>query len=346
MQILLTGGTGYIASHTAVVLIEAGYNVVLYDNLSNSHADVIKRLQTITGQLIPFIQGDVRNTELLFQTLKQHNIDAVIHFAGLKAVGESIDKPIDYYDNNVGGTISLLQSMRATNVTSLIFSSSATVYGEPQYLPLDEDHPISATNPYGRSKLYIEEILADMVVSTRNIELNTEAWRITNLRYFNPVGAHRSGLIGEDPDDIPNNLMPYIAQVAAGKLPRLNIFGNDYNTPDGTGVRDYIHVMDLAEGHLAALNQLNSLPADKSTLQTYNLGTGTGYSVLDMVQAFEQASGQPIPYTITDRRAGDIATCYAIADKAKADLGWNATRTLEDMCESTWKFQKSLTTNI
>jgi len=347
MQVLLTGGTGYIASHTAVILIEAGYNVVLFDDLSNSHEDVVNRIHTITGQSPAFIQGDVRNTELLSQALKKYNVDAVIHFAGLKAVGESIEKPIDYYDNNVAGSISLFQSMRAANVKTLIFSSSATVYGVPQYLPLDEEHPVSATNPYGRSKLYVEEILADIIFSAHTTALNNAVeWRVANLRYFNPVGAHESGLIGENPNDIPNNLMPYIAQVAAEKLPNLKIFGNDYNTPDGTGVRDYIHVMDLAEGHLAALNHLYSLPTDNSTLQTYNLGTGTGYSVLDMVQAFEQASNQSIPYTITDRRPGDIAICYAEANKAKTVLGWKATRTLEDMCASTWHFQQTLSSNV
>jgi UDP-glucose 4-epimerase len=341
MKILLTGGTGYIASHTALVLAEAGHEVILYDNLSNSNLSVVDRLVTITGQNYIFIRGDVRDTELLSRTLKQYNIDAVIHFAGLKALGESIEKPIDYYDNNICGTISLLQSMQASNVKNLVFSSSATVYGNPQYLPLDEEHPITANNPYGRSKLYIEEMLGDVVLSTQLTSVNTAGWCVTNLRYFNPVGAHESGLIGEDPNGIPNNLMPYIAQVAAGKLPHLNIFGGDYNTPDGTGVRDYIHVMDLAKGHLAALNNLNIQVTDNSTLQTYNLGTGTGYSVLDMVKAFELASGRHIPIIIRERRLGDIATCYANADKAKSELGWKATETLENMCKSTWHYQQS-----
>ena len=346
MQILLTGGTGYIASHTAVVLIEAGHNVILYDNLSNSHVDMVNHLQTIIGQRLIFIEGDVRNTKLLSQILEQYKIEVVIHFAGLKAVGESTQIPIAYYDNNIGGTISLLKSMRATGVNNLVFSSSATVYGDPEYLPLNENHPVSATNPYGRSKLYVEEMLADIVVSNQKIGVNTKAWRIINLRYFNPVGAHTSGLIGENPGDVPNNLMPYIAQVAAGKLPQVNIFGNDYNTPDGTGVRDYIHVMDLAEGHLSALNHLNSQPNERSIIQTYNLGTGAGYSVFDMIHAFEQISGQDIPYIITDRRPGDIASCYADASKANNVLGWKAIRSLEDMCKSTWHFQQTLRTNV
>jgi UDP-glucose 4-epimerase len=292
---------------------------------------VLDRLQTITGKRFSFIEGDVRDTARLEQTLKADSIDAVIHFAGLKAVGESVEKPIEYYDNNIVGTVSLLKAMRAAEVKTLVFSSSATVYGDPQYLPLDEEHPSSATNPYGRSKLHIEEMLADVAKSDAS-------WRIVCLRYFNPVGAHDSGLIGEDPNDIPNNLMPYIAQVASGKLPKLNVFGNDYNTSDGTGVRDYIHVMDLAEGHSAALRFL----ANHTGWYAINLGTGTGYSVLEMAKAFEAASQQPVPYAIASRRAGDIASCYAKAEKAKELFGWQATRTLEDMCESTWKFQNSL----
>ena len=329
MNILLTGGTGYIGSHTATVLAAAGHRVVLYDNLCNSSADVVDRLEEITGQRMPFIEGDVRDVGLLTDTLKQHDIDSVIHFAGLKAVGESVEKPIEYYANNVQGTINLLQAMREAGVKQLVFSSSATVYGDPQYLPLDEEHPTSATNPYGRSKLQIEEILADVAKS------DTE-WRIACLRYFNPVGAHESGLIGEDPNDIPNNLMPFVAQVAVGKLPRLNVFGDDYPTEDGTGVRDYIHVMDLAEGHLAALEYLQQAPG----WHAINLGTGQGYSVLDMVKAFERSSGRPVPYVITDRRPGDIATCYALPDKARRLLGWEASRGLEDMCGSTWQFQR------
>jgi len=334
MNILLTGGMGYIGSHAAVVLTEAGHKVVLYDNLSNSKSTVLDRLETITGKRLTFIEGDVRDTPKLKQTLADHKIDSVIHFAGLKAVGESVEKPIDYYENNVTGTISLLRAMHTANIKNIVFSSSATVYGDPQYLPLDEQHPTSATNPYGRSKLQIEEILADVAKSDPE-------WRILCLRYFNPVGAHGSGLIGEDPNDITNNLMPYIAQVASGKLPHLNIFGDDYNTKDGTGVRDYIHVMDLAEGHLAALNQLDKLQTDSGHLKTYNLGTGTGYSVLEMVQAFEQVSGKTIPYQITNRRPGDIATCYAKVDNSNQQLNWRAKRGLDEMCHSTWNFQKN-----
>jgi UDP-glucose 4-epimerase len=329
MNILLTGGTGYIGSHTATVLAEAGHRVVLYDNLSNSSADVVDRLEEITGQRMPFVKGDVRDVALMTDTLKRHEIDSVIHFAGLKAVGESVEKPIEYYGNNVQGTINLLEAMRDAGVKTLVFSSSATVYGDPQYLPLDEAHPTSATNPYGRSKLQIEEILADVAVSDPE-------WRITCLRYFNPVGAHDSGLIGEDPNDIPNNLMPFVAQVAVGKLPRLNVFGDDYPTPDGTGVRDYIHVMDLAEGHLAALEHLQQATG----WHAINLGTGQGYSVLDMVKAFERSSGREVPYAITDRRPGDIATCYALPEKARKILGWQARRGLEEMCDSTWNFQR------
>jgi UDP-glucose 4-epimerase len=330
-RVLLTGGMGYIGSHTAVVLAEAGHEVVLFDNLCNSKVSVLDRLETIIGKRLPFIEGDVRDTDKLEGALKARKIDAVIHFAGLKAVGESVEKPIDYYDNNVTGSISLLKAMRVADAKTLVFSSSATVYGDPQYLPLDEVHPTSSTNPYGRSKLQIEEILADVAKSDAS-------WRIACLRYFNPVGAHGSGLIGEDPSDIPNNLMPYIAQVARGKLPKLNVFSDDYDTKDGTGVRDYIHVMDLAEGHNAALDFLEH----ETGWHAINLGTGTGYSVLEMVKAFEAASKQAVPYHVTVRRAGDIASCYAKAEKAKQKLGWQATRTLEDMCASTWKFQGNL----
>lgn len=320
---------GYIGTHTAVVLTEAGFDVVLYDNLSNSKRSVLDRLETITGVQLPFIEGDVLDTIRLEQTLNDHNIDAVIHFAGLKSVGESVDKPIDYYENNVTGTISLLKAMCATSTRTLVFSSSATVYGEPEYLPLDEQHPTSATNPYGRSKLQIEEILADVSKSDLN-------WHISCLRYFNPVGAHYSGLIGEDPNDIPKNLMPYITRVASGSLPYLNVYGNDYATADGTGVRDYIHVMDLAQGHTSALYYLKH----QAGFHLFNLGTGKGCSVLEMIKAFEQVSGKSIPYQITARRAGDVATCYAKADKAAIDMGWKATQTLQEMCASTWNFQK------
>jgi len=330
MNIMLTGGMGYIGSHTAVVLTEAGHKVVLYDNLSNSKPTVLDRLEAITGKQLTFTEGDVRDTPILEQTLTHHKIDVVIHFAGLKAVGESVEKPIEYYENNVTGTVSLLRAMHTTSIKNIVFSSSATVYGDPQYLPLDERHPTSATNPYGRSKLQIEEILADVAKSDPE-------WRIACLRYFNPVGAHESGLIGEDSNDIPNNLMPYIAQVASGKLPYLSIFGNDYDTKDGTGVRDYIHVMDLAEGHKSALDFLKN----HTGWHAINLGTGTGYSVLEMVQTFEQVSGKSIPYQVASRRAGDIATCYAKVDNSNQQLNWRAKRGLVEMCRSTWDFQKN-----
>ena len=331
MNILLTGGAGYIGSHAAVVLSEAGHQVVILDNFCNSHRSVLERLVKILGKAIPFVEGDVRDTAVVKKVLQDYQIDAVMHFAGLKAVGESVQNPIDYFDNNVGGTVSLLQAMRATNIKTFVFSSSATVYGAPQCLPLDENHPTQATNPYGRSKLHIEEMLADIVVSDAS-------WNIACLRYFNPVGAHASGLIGEDPNGIPNNLIPYIAQVASGKLAYLNVYGNDYDTLDGTGVRDYIHVIDLAEGHLAALSFIKQ----QSGLHVYNLGTGKGSSVLDMVKAFEEVSGKSIPLKVTTRRVGDVAICYAKVDKASLDLSWNAIRNLQQMCSSTWNFQKNL----
>jgi UDP-glucose 4-epimerase len=330
MNILLTGGTGYIGSHTAVVLTEAGHRVVLYDNLCNIQASVIESLRVITNQQLPFIEGNVCDTALLTSTLKTHEIDAVVHFAGLKAVGESVQSPIDYYDNNVGGSISLLKAMRTCNIKTLVFSSSATVYGAPLYLPLDEKHRTEATNPYGRSKLYIEAMLADVVASD-------SSWHVACLRYFNPVGAHTSGLIGENPKGVPNNLMPYIARVASGQLPYLHVYGDDYDTPDGTGIRDYVHVMDLAQGHVAALDFLKQ----QLGFHTFNLGTGKGSSVLEIVRAFELASGNSIPIQITTRRAGDVAACYAKVDKATVNLGWKATLTLDDMCTSTWKFQKN-----
>jgi UDP-glucose 4-epimerase len=331
MNILLTGGAGFIGSHAAVVLTEAGHQVVIMDNFCNSHRSVLERLAKILGKTVPCIEGDIRDTALIKNTLKDYQIDAVIHFAGLKAVGESVQKPIEYFDNNVGGTISLLQAMRATNIKTLVFSSSATVYGAPQYLPLDENHPTHAINPYGRSKLHIEEMLADVVASDAS-------WHIVCLRYFNPIGAHESGLIGEDPNGMPNNLMPYLAQVALGKLPYLNVFGNDYDTPDGTGVRDYIHVMDLVEGHLAALSFIKQ----HSGLNIFNLGTGKGISVLEMAKTFEEVSCKSISLKVTARRSGDVATCYAKVDKSNADLSWKATRTLQEMCGSTWNSQKNL----
>ena len=328
MNILLTGGTGYIGSHTAVVLTQLGHKVVLFDNLSNSSEWVVRRLEQITEVKTPFIKGDVRDSELLLNTLKNYGIDAVIHFAGLKSVGESVNQPIEYYANNVQGTIVLLQAMQSAGVKNLVFSSSATVYGEPKYLPLDERHPTSATNPYGRSKLHIEEMLNEIAKSDND-------WRIACLRYFNPVGAHESGLIGENPRGVPNNLMPYIAQVAAGLRTELNVFGGDYPTKDGTGVRDYIHVIDLAEGHAAALTYLSKATG----YQAINLGTGNGYSVFDMVNAFEKASGCKIPYKVVARREGDVAACYADPGKARELLSWSAKRGLEDMCASTWRFK-------
>lgn len=331
MKVLLAGGTGYIGSHTAVVLSQLGHEVVLYDNLSNSRDGVLKKLAKITGRHFPLVRGDVRDTELLRNTLASHGIDTVIHFAGLKALGESVVKPIDYYANNVQGTISLLQAMQAQQVKTLVFSSSATVYGQPQYLPLDENHPTGATNPYGRSKLHIEEMLSDAASSDAD-------WRIASLRYFNPVGAHESGLIGENSNGVPNNLMPYIAEVAAGQRSELRVFGEDYPTPDGTGVRDYIHVMDLAEGHAAALKFLNHA----SGWHAINLGTGKGCSVLEMVRAFEKVSSRKVPYTVHARRVGDVAACYANPTKAAELLNWKATRTVDEMCASTWQFQQTV----
>ena len=330
-NVLLTGGAGYIGSHTAVALAAAGHRVVVYDNFSNSEPAAVQRLAQVLGAPVVVIEGDVRDTALLQRTLLEQKIDAVIHFAGLKAVGESVLKPVDYYANNVQGAISLLQAMQGAGCTTLVFSSSATVYGDPHYLPIDEAHPTRATSPYGRCKLHIEEILSDLSVAD-------PSWRLAALRYFNPVGAHASGLIGENPNGIPNNLMPFVAQVAVGKLPQLNVFGNDYDTPDGTGVRDYIHVMDLAEGPLAALKFLMQHPG----LHTFNLGTGRGYSVLEMIKAFEAASGKPVPYTVAPRRAGDIASCYASVEFSAQTLNWRATRSLKDMCESSWKFQQNI----
>lgn len=333
MNILLTGGAGYIGSHTAVALSEAGHEVILLDNFCNSSESVLNRLEKILGKPIVCIDADIRDTQIVEKALYEYQIDAVIHFAGLKAVGESVEMPIEYYANNVQGTISLLEAMKLTKVKTLVFSSSATVYGDPQYLPIDEMHPTSATNAYGRSKLHIEEMLKDVAVSD-------PAWKILCLRYFNPVGAHESGLIGEDPDGIPNNLTPFVAQVAAGKLASLSIYGNDYPTPDGTGVRDYIHVMDLAMGHLAALNYLMDHPG----WDAINLGTGNGYSVLDLLAAYRLASGAVIASQFVERRAGDIASCYAKADKAKDLLGWQAHHDLQSMCTSSWKWQQYLQT--
>jgi UDP-glucose 4-epimerase len=328
VNILLTGGAGYIGSHTAVVLSQAGHEVVLLDNFCNSSPSVLDRLEKILGKALPCIEADVRETEVVEKVLREYKIDAVIHFAGLKAVGESVEKPVEYYANNVQGTISLLQAMNAVGVKKLVFSSSATVYGDPQYLPIDENHPTNPTNPYGRTKLQIEQILRDLSNS------DTE-WRIICLRYFNPVGAHESGLIGESPNGVPNNLMPYIAQVAAGKLPHVNVYGNDYPTPDGTGIRDYIHVVDLAEGHLAALDYVNN----HQGWDVFNLGTGHGISVLEMISSYEQANGQEIAYQIKGRRKGDIASCYTKVEKLQDLLQWRARYALNQMCQSSWLWQ-------
>lgn len=327
--ILVTGGAGYIGSHTSVLLLEAGYSVVVVDNLSNSHYEAIARVEKITGKSITFIEGDVRDRTVLDKLFNQYEIDAVIHFAGLKSVSESIQKPIEYYDNNINSTLVLCQAMQQAKVKKLVFSSSATVYGDPKGKAATEDFPIGGTtNPYGSSKLMLEQILTD-------IHKADNSWNIALLRYFNPVGAHQSGLIGEDPTGIPNNLMPYIAQVAVGLRPYLNIYGDDYPTHDGTGVRDYIHVMDLAKGHVAALNWLNT----NAGIRAINLGTGVGYSVLDMLHAFEKACGKTLEYKIVDRRAGDVATCYSDSSLAKQLLGWQAQYNLEDMCKDTWRWQ-------
>jgi UDP-glucose 4-epimerase len=328
MNILLTGGAGYIGSHTAAVLSDSGHKVILFDNLANSNASVIQGLEKITGDSVTFVQGDISDTESLSRVLDFYQIDAVFHFAGLKAVGESRIRPIDYYANNVQGTISLLQAMHSQKVNTMVFSSSATVYGEPQYLPLDEAHLTKAVNPYGRTKLHIEHMLEDVAASSAD-------WSIAILRYFNPVGAHQSGLIGENPKGAPNNLMPYLLQVAAGFRPYLSIFGNDYPTVDGTGIRDYIHVMDLAEGHAAALRHIQK----NKGCHIFNLGTGIGTSVLELIQAFEEATNQQIKYSFEPRRLGDTAICYANPHKALHALDWQASRTLTDMCLSSWRFQ-------
>ena len=328
MNILLTGGAGYIGSHTCVTLVEAGYSVVIFDNFCNSSPTVIRQLETVLGLSVNCVEGDVRNTELLQATLKNHHIDAVIHFAGLKAVGESVQLPLNYYENNVQGTLSLLRAMLNVEIKKLVFSSSATVYGDPEYLPIDEAHPLDPQSPYGQTKLQIEEILGDVAKADQD-------WRIAVLRYFNPTGAHPSGLLGERPQGIPNNLMPFIAQVASGKLNELKVFGDDYPTKDGTGVRDYLHVLDLAEGHLAALSYLEQIQG----LEIFNLGTGRGYSVLQMIQAYEEACGKKIPYKIVSRRPGDIASCYASISKANQALAWSANRSLLDMCNSSWDFE-------
>lgn len=328
MSILVTGGAGFIGSHTVVELLENEQEVIVVDNLSNSKKEALNRVEEITNKSLTFYKTDLLDKEGLDKIFNNHDIESVIHFAGYKAVGESVEKPLMYYHNNITGTIYLCEVMQKHGVKNIVFSSSSTVYGDPDEVPVKEDFPVSATNPYGRTKLFIEEILKD---------LNTadDFWNIALLRYFNPVGAHPSGKIGEDPNDIPNNLMPYITQVAVGKLEKLSVFGDDYPTPDGTGVRDYIHVVDLAKGHLSALKKLEEDPG----VVTYNLGTGTGYSVLDVVKAFEKASGRDIPYEIADRRAGDIAINFADPSKAEQELGWKAKYGIEEMCRDSWNWQ-------
>jgi len=332
MNILVTGGAGYIGSHTCIELIAAGYTPIVLDNLCNSSTVSLDRVEKISGKKITFIEGDIRDSHILDEVFSRFDIYGVIHFAGLKAVGESVAKPFMYYDNNIAGSICLFDSMNRNNVKRIIFSSSATVYGDPQTVPIEENFPVSATNPYGRSKLHLEEILRDIYTSD-------QAWNIGLLRYFNPVGAHPSGQIGEDPNDIPNNLMPYISGVAVGRYEELSVFGDDYETPDGTGVRDYIHVVDLAKGHVKALQAFES---DKvENLYTVNLGTGIGYSVLEMVNAFAEASNKKVAYKIVDRRPGDIACCYANPALAKELLGWEAEFGIQAMCDDTWRWQSN-----
>jgi UDP-glucose 4-epimerase len=329
--ILITGGAGYIGSHACVEFLQAGFDVVVLDNLCNSSPESLRRVRELTGLDFPFVEGDIRNRALLDRLFRDHDIDAVIHFAGLKAVGESVEKPLLYYDNNIAGSVTLFEAMQAAAVKTVVFSSSATVYGDPASVPIREDFPVGGTtNPYGTSKLFIEKILQDVAIAD-------PAWSIALLRYFNPVGAHRSGRIGEDPRGIPNNLMPYISQVAVGRREHLNVFGNDYPTPDGTGVRDYIHVVDLAQGHVKAVEKLAEGPG----VRVWNLGTGRGYSVVEMAKAFEQASGRPVPYRFAPRRAGDVAQCYADPAKAERELGWKARFGLEDMCADTWRWQSA-----
>ena len=334
-SILVTGGAGFIGSHTVVELIAAGHKVLIVDNLCNSKASVLERVERITGKRPGFALLDVRDGAALRRLFSTHRFDAVIHFAGLKAIGDSVAKPLTYYDNNVSGSVTLFECMREAGVKSIVFSSSATVYGEPASVPIREDFPLSAANPYGRTKLMIEEILRDLAGAD-------PVWHVALLRYFNPVGAHPSGLIGEDPDGIPNNLMPYIAQVAAGKLKELPVYGNDYPTPDGTGVRDYVHVADLARGHLAALDALHRRPG----VLTLNLGAGRGYSVLEMVRAFAVASATAVPYRIVARRPGDIAQCYADPALAQATLGWQAQFDIDAMCADTWRWQRWAAENL
>lgn len=329
MRLLVTGGAGYIGSHTCVVLMQAGYEVVILDSLVNSRRDVVARIGRIIGREPAFVEGDVRDRALVRRLLSDEGVDGVIHFAGLKAVGESVDQPLVYYDCNVYGTIALCEAMAEVGVKMLVFSSSATVYGDPQAVPIREDFPCSATNPYGRSKLIVEDILADLFRAD-------QAWCIARLRYFNPVGAHESGMIGEAPNGVPNNLVPYVADVAAGRRERLAVFGDDYPTRDGTGVRDYLHVMDLAEGHVAALNALVA----QNGMVTVNLGTGRGYTVLEMVRAFAEASGKEVPYVLSPRRPGDVAECYADPTLAATLFNWRARRDIDAMCRDTWRWEQ------
>ncbi|RHP33573.1 UDP-glucose 4-epimerase GalE [Lachnotalea sp. AF33-28] len=330
MAILVTGGAGYIGSHTCVELQNAGYDVVVVDNLCNSSEESLKRVEQITGKKAKFYKVDLLDEAGLTKVFEQEEITSVIHFAGLKAVGESVEKPLEYYWNNITGSLILCRVMRSFGVKNLVFSSSATVYGNPHTVPIREDFPLSVTNPYGRTKLMLEDIFRDLYVAD-------QSWNIILLRYFNPIGAHKSGTIGEDPKGIPNNLVPYITQVAVGKREMVNVFGNDYDTPDGTGVRDYIHVVDLAKGHVKAVEKL----AEKKGVLTYNLGTGIGYSVLDMIKSFSKVVGRELPYRVCPRRPGDIATCYADPSLAKAELGWEAQLGLEEMCEDSWRWQKN-----
>ena len=337
MSVLVTGGAGYIGSHTCVELLNEGYDVVVIDNLCNSSKESLTRVEEITGKQVKFYEADIRDKDALDRIFSDEDIEAVIHFAGLKAVGESVAKPLEYYFNNITGTLVLCDIMRKHNVKNMVFSSSATVYGIPKRVPMDETFQTGATNPYGRTKLMLEEIFKDLYVSDND-------WNIILLRYFNPIGAHKSGLIGEDPNGIPNNLVPYIQQVAIGKLDCLGVYGDDYDTPDGTGVRDYIHVVDLANGHIKALEKLKEMKKNPNVKEKgvliYNLGTGHGYSVLEVLQSFEKVVGKPIKYEIKDRRPGDIATCYADTKKAKEELGFVAERGIEEMCEDAWRWQQ------
>ena len=328
MKILVTGGAGYIGSHTVLLLLESGYEVIVVDNLSNSSTESLNRVKALTGKSLEFFEYDINNSAAMEKIFSENEISTVIHFAGLKAVGESVAIPLKYYENNITGTLTLLEAMIKHNVKKIVFSSSATVYGDPETVPITEDSRLSTTNPYGRTKLFLEQILTDLYVSDNDFSVSL-------LRYFNPVGAHESGNIGEDPKGIPNNLMPYITQVASGKLKELSVFGDDYNTPDGTGVRDYIHVMDLAEGHIKAIEYIS----DKKGVFAHNLGTGTGYSVLDIVKAFESANNIKIPYKLVERRPGDVAACYADPKKAVDELKWTAKKGIVDMCRDSWNWQ-------